>query len=443
MQNLYSLGNIRRIHIEITANCNSACPQCERFIKHDFSEDIYQPGHKDLKQGDLSPVIRDIQGSKGHMSFETFKNCINDITVQNLRCIEFNGTWGDAIMHPQLNKFIDHVIECKENVIAINPDNRLGVKLCSNSAIRPTSWWTNLAHQLNRLEEISQQSCGRECYDNRVVFAIDGLDNVTHQMYRRGCEYDRVIENAQAFIDAGGVAEWQWIEFEHNKHQLDDAVELARKMGFKDFMTRGNRAIKEHFIRPEVHNPNKVVAVDKSFKSTVNKESKSQQALDKKLKKVEEIKNKALTYSTKAKEEGQRIRQKSLEKLETKYQGDIQKFLNKEPIKCEWGNKGMINVEFNGMVHPCCHMNVYMNRLWRNKGISNDYEEMQKAYEDNWNNINQHTLQDILLHKYYLNDLEESWDSDRLPRLQLCKDNCTQQMDESSFPIANYMMHKK
>ena len=189
MQSLYSLDHIRRIHIEITANCNSACPQCERFIKHDFSEDIYQPEHKDLKQGDLSPVIRDIQGSKGHMTFDTFKNCVNEITVQNLKCIEFNGTWGDAIMHPQLNQFIDHVIECKENIMDINPENRLGVKLCTNAAIRPTSWWTNLAHQQQRLNDLSQEYNGRDANDNRVVFAIDGLDNVTHQMYRRGCEY--------------------------------------------------------------------------------------------------------------------------------------------------------------------------------------------------------------------------------------------------------------
>lgn len=440
MQNLYSLNNIRRIHIEITANCNSACPQCERFIKHDFSPDIYQPEHKDLKQGDLSPVIRDIQGSRGHMTFDTFKNCINEITVQNLKCIEFNGTWGDAIMHPQLNQFIDHVIECKENIMTINPENRLGVKLCSNAAIRPTSWWTNLAHQQRRLDEISFEYNGKECYDNRVVFAIDGLDNVTHQMYRRGCEYNRVIENAQAFIDAGGHAEWQWIEFKHNEHQIDDALELARKMGFKDFFTRGNRAIKEHFLREEVHKPGKVKSVDENFKSVVNKESETQKSLDKKLKKVEQVKNQTITYSTKAREEGQRIRQESIKKLETKYDGDIRKFLNKEPIKCEWGNKGMINVEFNGMVHPCCHMNVYMNRVWRNKGISDDYEKMQKPYEKDWNNLNTHTLQDILLHRYFVNDLEESWDSDRLPRLQLCKDNCTQQMDEESFPIANSLM---
>ena len=91
----------------------------------------------------------------------------------------------------------------------------------------------------------------------------------------------------------------------------------------------------------------------------------------------------------------------------------------------------MINVEFNGMVHPCCHMNVYMNRLWRDKGLSDDYHVMQKdlGYEDNWNNLNYHTLQDILQHPYYTNDLEESWDADRLPRLKECKDNCLQEVE--------------
>ncbi len=443
MLNHYSLDKLSRIHIEITANCNSACPQCERFIKHDFSEDMFWPKYKDLKQGDLSPVIRNIQGSRGHMSFDAFKNCINDITLQNLRCIEFNGTWGDAIMHPQLDKFVDYIIETKENIIPLVPHNVLGVTLASNAAIRPTSWWTNMAKQQQKLDQISLDSCGKPAIDNRVVFAIDGLDNVTHQMYRRGCEFERVMENAQAYIDAGGQAEWQWIEFKHNEEQLDEAIEIARKMGFKNFFTRGNRAIKEHFLRPEVHKPDAIKPVDENFKSVVNKDSESQKSLDKKLKKVEEVKNQTITYSTKAREEGQRIREKSLKKLETKYDGDIQKFLNKEPIKCEWGEKKMLNVEFNGMVHPCCHMNVYMNRKWRAKGIPDDYENMQKPYEENWNNLNQHTLQDILLHQYYTNDLEESWSNERLPRLKECKDNCTQQMDEKSFPMANSLMKQE
>lgn len=442
MQHLYNLDNIRRIHIEITANCNSACPQCERFIKYEYGPEQLQPGFQDLKQGDLSPVIRDIQGSIGHMPFETYKNCINTTTAYNLKCIEFNGTWGDAIMHPELDKFIEYTLDIKRQIMPHNEDNQLGVKLATNGAIRSPKWWENLARLMQEFDQLSvDYSNGRKkANDNRVVFAIDGLDNVTHQMYRRGCELDRVLENAQAFIDAGGTAEWQWIEFKHNEHQIDDAVKLADKMGFKNIFSRGNRAIKEHFIRPDATKPRVIKSVDKTFDSTVDK--KSNKSLDKKLDKVKEVKNKTLEYSTKAQQAGEAVRQKSLKTLENKYQGDIQEFQNKESIKCEWGNKGMINVEFNGMVHPCCHMNVYMNRLWRHQGISDDYHKMQELYDKDWNNLNKHTLQDILEHSYYKNDLEESWDNDKFTRLQQCKDNCIQEIDEQVFPIRNVLNKK-
>ena len=35
-----------------------------------------QPNFRHLKQGDMSPVIKDVQGLKRHI-FETFKNCVN------------------------------------------------------------------------------------------------------------------------------------------------------------------------------------------------------------------------------------------------------------------------------------------------------------------------------------------------------------------------------
>ena len=291
MKNLYNLDKLTRIHIEITANCNSACPQCERYIKQDYTPDIMQPNFRHLKQGDMSPVIKDVQGSKGHMPFETFKNCVNVESAVKLNCVEFNGTWGDAIMHPELDRFVDHIIATKEIILrTCNKDNYMGCKIATNGAIRSPEWWANMAKKFIKLDEMSLESCGRPARDNRVVFAIDGMDNVTHQMYRRGCELDRVLENAQAFIDAGGKAEWQWIEFNHNEHQLDDAVELARKMGFSHIYTRGSRRLKEHFLREEVHKPGKVKEVDKNFGSVVNKETETGKKLDKKLK-VNEIKN--------------------------------------------------------------------------------------------------------------------------------------------------------
>ena len=40
------------------------------------------------------------------------------------------------------------------------------------------------------------------------------------------------MENAQAFINAGGRARWDYIAFAHNEHQIDEARQLAEDMGF-------------------------------------------------------------------------------------------------------------------------------------------------------------------------------------------------------------------
>ena len=55
------------------------------------------------------------------------------------------------------------------------------------------------------------------------------------EVYRVNASYDKIIENARAFIDVGGRAEWRMIVFKHNQHQIEEAEELARKYGFKHF----------------------------------------------------------------------------------------------------------------------------------------------------------------------------------------------------------------
>jgi hypothetical protein len=44
-----------------------------------------------------------------------------------------------------------------------------------------------------------------------------------------------VIKNAQTFIAAGGRAVWKMIEFDHNKHQRDQARTLSQELGFQEF----------------------------------------------------------------------------------------------------------------------------------------------------------------------------------------------------------------
>ena len=75
----------------------------------------------------------------------------------------------------------------------------------------------------------------------QVYFCIDGLED-THHLYRQNTLYSTVMQNACAFIDAGGRAVWRMIEFDHNKHQQKQAQQLSKELGFIRLdITRGNR----------------------------------------------------------------------------------------------------------------------------------------------------------------------------------------------------------
>ena len=96
----------------------------------------------------------------------------------------------------------------------------LELGLYTNGSGRDPAWWAELA----------RLGC-------TVRFAIDGLRDTNH-LYRRGTDWDTVMRSAQAFVAAGGRAEWAFIVFRHNEHQIAAAAALSREMGFTRFLPR-------------------------------------------------------------------------------------------------------------------------------------------------------------------------------------------------------------
>jgi len=47
--------------------------------------------------------------------------------------------------------------------------------------------------------------------------------------------FAKIIENAKAYVATGARAEWHFIIFRHNQHQIDEAFRLSRAMGFAEF----------------------------------------------------------------------------------------------------------------------------------------------------------------------------------------------------------------
>ena len=193
-------SEIKNLHIELTNRCNAGCPFCGRTSSRPsgVAEFIENSGWIDLQ-------------------LETLKK----IPWETIERVNFCGNYGDPAIHPKLIDIVEYIeqFECKVQVV-------------TNGSLRNTEWWTKLAKTMTRRK-------------SHVRFSIDGLRDTNH-LYRRNTNFDTIIKNAQTFIDNGGRATWVFIAFQHNEHQIDEARELAKKMGFKEFeLRRNNRTVLE------------------------------------------------------------------------------------------------------------------------------------------------------------------------------------------------------
>ena len=333
--------------------------------------------------------------------------------------VTYNGTWGDSILHPEIFKYTQHIIDTINEV----GNEKCGFEIATNGGLHSTDWWREMAELTKQFHQPW----------TKVIFAIDGLDDKTHQMYRRAVNWDKVMENAKAYMDQGGRAVWQWLQFDHNKHQTERAREMAKELGFAEFWLRGSRGERLEIqdsiknLGKKVEQQDKTVGLYKS--KAVEKRVKYDDAKTGNIKYI----NNSNTVKT------------EVAKVEGKYK-NYEDYQENTSISCIWGNKGKVNVEFNGMVHPCCFLNHYMNNFWSNKIDSSleggEYEIMQLPYKDEWNNLNEHSLQEILDHRFYSQDLEESWGNSTkdltLPKLSMCVEHC----GEGHGNIKNYNVEK-
>ena len=175
---------------EITTACNAACPQCPR---------NYYGG----KTWHTLPIIQNsLAWAKQHLPLDFLKK---------LRRVDFCGTYGDPIVNNELINIVSWLLE-------VNPGLSISIK--TNGSLKDSEWWTQLAKTLGA--------------NGTVFFGIDGLADTNH-LYRKKTNFNKIIENATAFIQAGGVANWSYIVFKHNEHQVNDAQRLSSELGFANF----------------------------------------------------------------------------------------------------------------------------------------------------------------------------------------------------------------
>ncbi len=190
---MFPPSSIRRVHLEVTSACNARCPQCARNV----DGGAVLPGLPvtQLRLADVQAIFP--------ADF-----------LQRLRAIRLCGNYGDPALAADLLPICAHFK-------AANPKLRVG--LHTNGGVRPPAWWRELAGIVDFAR-----------------FGIDGLADTNH-LYRRGVEWERLMENARAFLGAGGRAEWDFLVFRHNEHQVETARALATELGFASFAAKRTR----------------------------------------------------------------------------------------------------------------------------------------------------------------------------------------------------------
>lgn len=187
---MYSYAQISQVHLEVTERCNAACPQCPRRIEG----------------GVLNPRL-----TMAELSLNQVRQLLPADFLKQLKKVYLCGNYGDAAAAAETLEIVSYLRES-------STDLQIGVH--SNGSLRTTRWWAGLA-----------QAIGTKGY---ARFAIDGLED-TNAIYRRNTEWSKIMENAAAFIAAGGRAEWDFIVFAHNEHQVEAARALAANLGFAAF----------------------------------------------------------------------------------------------------------------------------------------------------------------------------------------------------------------
>jgi MoaA/NifB/PqqE/SkfB family radical SAM enzyme len=190
--------------IDLTNKCQSKCEFCPRYS------------------------LPETRNPLGELKLEVFKKIFDKEYIMNIKNILYNGSLGE----PTLSK---HIFEITDYIAETNPEIILWMS--TNGSTRNEEWWAELAEKFSFNK------------NNAVRFAIDGLED-THSIYRRGTNYSKIIKNLRAFTGAGGKAEWQFLLFKHNEHQVNRARVLSIAYGCSTFIVLNSRGYDEKFEKP-------------------------------------------------------------------------------------------------------------------------------------------------------------------------------------------------
>jgi len=284
---IYRFKDIKSIHLELTTKCNANCPMCSR---NAF--------------GVLRPKL-----AMAELTLDDCKKIFLPQFLKQLTLISMCGVYGDPTLAKDLLEIIKYM---RHN----NPSVELDIY--TNGSMHSPSWWKKLAQVIGK---------------GKVIFAIDGLED-TSPIHRRGTKFTIVIRNAKAFIEVGGHAQWDFIVFKHNEHQVKKAKKLSEKLGFKTFQIKRT----SRFYKVLYEQDPAFEGVGEEFGKFPLYDSKGQKYGYIELPQNPFYRNSSL---------------KTIKSIIKKF-GSLIRYFDEAPIDCQAKRNKGVFVSATGLVYPCC-----------------------------------------------------------------------------------------
>jgi len=358
---MYRYEDIREVHLEITQKCQAACPMCDR----------------NMNGGEDNPHI-----TNAELSLEDCKRIFKPEFIAQLKTMYMCGNLGDPIVARDTLEVFKYFREHNPNI---------WLSMNTNAGAKSEEWWIELANVFGRM--------------GAVIFSVDGLRDTNH-IYRQGVVWNNVERSMKAFAGAGGRARWDFLIFEHNEHQVEEAEALANEWGFEKFIKKKTGRFVTSKAKP------------KEEHKAVNRKGE-QTAVLAKPKKKENV-NLALQKQT---------------EIEKSY-GGMKNYFDRVQIKCKVAEQGSIFVTAEGLLMPCCWTAGRMYKWWHaDPRVEQIWDHIDRAGGKEGINIIEHDIEDVMggrvCNGNLLNDIEHSWNKPSVKegKLGVCAQKCGTEFD--------------
>jgi len=374
MAEFFNFTELKKLHIELTNACNAACPMCVRFYRG-----------SPLTRPDLNIEQITVDKFKKYFPPEVIKQCSH---------ILFCGVHGDPGMAKDLYEICEYIGQVGDST---------SLDIDTNGGMRDVEFW----ERFGKLFAANHNEQRRW----NITFSIDGLEDTNH-IYRRNVNWDKLMSNAQAFIQGGGRASWQFLIFKHNEHQILEAKGLSEQLGFKKFYPKKALGVDNGTYLQKMPVLNREGKLDYFIEPPVDPKNRNLEnpASEEVIQRVDEFE---IVHYKRVKELQS---QTSIYKIHTDKVYDKLKLedttkLDQSIIKCkaESDQGKEVFIDNHGRVLPCCWVGTHLNGQYYDSASLQLHHEMSKYGWEHFS-LETHSLKEILEAHHLDRVYTDSWE---------------------------------